>query len=92
MTSESEAVRKALNALHESGTEYMIVGSYAASVHGFTRATHDLDIVVSLRPQEVSKLADALGDEFFLDVEPARDAVRRGEMFNAIHIDSGIRV
>ena len=92
MTSESEAVHKALNALRELGLDYMIVGSHAASVHGFTRATHDLDIVVSLHSEDIGKLAEALGEEFFLDVESARDALRRGDMFNAIHVDSGIKM
>lgn len=92
MTSESEAVRRVLNALDISGIEYMIVGSYAASIHGFARATHDLDMVVSLNAEDVSGLADLLGDEFFYDVESARSAVERGDMFNAIHMDSGIKL
>lgn len=54
--SESEAVRKALKAFGMSGIEYMIVGTHAASIHGFTRAAHDLDIVVSLHSEDVGGL------------------------------------
>jgi hypothetical protein len=92
VTSELEVVRKALTAMLESGIDYMIVGSHAASVHGFTRATHDLDIVVSLRVEDIYNLAHSLGDDFFLDVESAAKAVSRKDLFNAIHMNSGVKV
>lgn len=92
MTSQGEVLRKVLSALAESGAEYMIVGSFAASVHGFTRATHDIDIVLSIPPESVSDLARALGGDFFMDEESARGAVARKEMFNVIHLDTGVKV
>jgi hypothetical protein len=70
----------------------MIVGSIAATLHGFSRATHDIDIVISTVPEAIPALAAALGDEFYLDVEPACAAVERRDMFNAIHMDSGLKV
>jgi len=92
MTTEIQAVQKALDALREAHIDYMIVGSHAASVHGFTRATHDLDIVVSLSVEDIDNLANSLGDEFFLDVESATKAVSKKDLFNAIHMNSGVKI
>jgi len=92
MTSQAEVLRKLLSALAESGAEYMIVGSFAASVHGFTRATHDVDIVLSIPPESVSDLARALGGDFFMDEKSARSAIARKDMFNVIHLDAGVKV
>jgi len=62
LVTEIEAIHKVLAVLEEYGIEYMIVGSYAAAMHGFIRTTHDLDLVVSLQTEQVSALASALGD------------------------------
>lgn len=92
MTSQLEAVRHVIAALQAAAIDYMIVGSHAASVHGFTRATHDLDIVVTLHMDDVSSMADSLGDDFFVDTESAGRAISRRDMFNVISISSGIKI
>lgn len=92
MASQVKAIHTALDALHTAELQFMLVGSIAASYHGFSRATHDLDVVIALDAGDVTKLADALGDEFFLDVESACEAVRRSDMFNAIHMPSGVKI
>lgn len=92
MVTEIEAIHKVLAILEEYGIEYMIVGSYAAGLHGFIRTTHDLDLVVCLKPEQVDKLADSLGDEFYLDRQSALQAVERHDMVNTIHMDSGLKV
>ena len=92
MTEETEAFRRVLSVLQDSQIEYMIVGSYAASLHGFVRTTHDLDLVIALTREQSDELAAALGDEFYLDTESAREAVEQHDMFNAIHLDSGVKV
>ena len=92
MVTEIEAIRRVLRILEESGIEYMIVGSYAASLHGFIRTTHDLDLVVCLKAEQVGGLASALGEEFYFDQQSALDAVAQQDMVNAIHLDSGVKV
>ena len=92
VTSQTEAIRKVLQALEQAGIPYMIVGSVAASFHGFSRATHDLDVVASLTPESVHKLADALGEEFYFDEQAALKAAAQHDVANAIHMESGIKV
>jgi len=92
MTSQADVLREVLFALQSTGDQYMIVGSVAASFHGFSRATHDIDIVISLAPDAVRALASALGEGFYFDEISARRAVERRDMFNVIHMESGIKV
>jgi hypothetical protein len=92
LTTEIETIRRVLAVLQESEIEYMVVGSYAATLHGHMRTTYDLDLVVRLLPEQVSRLASALGEDFYLDVESAREAIERCDMFNAIDMGSGLKV
>ena len=88
----SEAILRVLSILGQFEIPYMIVGSYAASAYGFTRRTHDLDVVVALTPEHVPRLADALGEEFYFDQQSALEAIECDDMVNAIHLDSGEKI
>ena len=92
MTSYSEVVREVLSALESAGVPYMVVGSFAASIYGVSRATHDLDVVVALTPDAVTSLQAALGDGFYFDELSAQEALERSDMFNILHIESGLKV
>jgi hypothetical protein len=49
-----------LRALSAARVEYIIVGGFAATLHGSARLTEDLDIVYSRSPQNIERLARAL--------------------------------
>ena len=49
-----------LRVLVESGTEFVLIGGIAASVHGSARATYDVDIVYSRAPENIARLVAAL--------------------------------
>jgi predicted nucleotidyltransferase len=49
-----------LRLLNSAGIEYLIVGGYAVSYHGYPRPTGDLDVWVATRPDTAAKLVDAL--------------------------------
>jgi len=70
--------------LDEQKISHMIVGSFAASLHGFSRATHDIDLVIAVNADELSSLLKALGDGYYYDHQTAFDALTRHEMFNII--------
>ena len=52
--------RALLEALENESVEFILVGGMAATVHGSIRTTRDLDIVYSRRPENISKLVNAL--------------------------------
>jgi predicted nucleotidyltransferase len=50
---------KILKRLHKYKLKYLIAGGVAVNLHGYTRATADLDIIISLADSEVSKFVKA---------------------------------
>jgi hypothetical protein len=96
MTPEApEALRvlvQVVEALEELGLRYHVGGSYASSVHGVPRQTQDIDLVVNLPMNLVDKLVQSLSDDFFVQEDPARSAVQERQSFNAVHLDSGLKV
>ena len=71
--------REFLKSLNASHVEYLIVGGYAVGLHGYPRATIDLDIWVRAVPANASRIVDAvrgfgfdtsvLSEELFLKPE-----------------------
>lgn len=51
-----------LRLLNGQGVEYLVIGDYAVAVHGYVRATGDLDIFVELSEENVGRLMAALKD------------------------------
>lgn len=79
-------------AIESCGGEYFVGGSLASSVDGEPRATNDIDFVMDLPMGRVSDLRQALGDDFELDVDMLRDALRRGSCANAFYLPMVLKV
>lgn len=86
------AIEPIVDAFEDLGVLYSVVGSIASSSHGMPRSTIDIDLVANLRMPHVAPLVAALTDTYYLDEDAARDAVRRRAMFNAIHLETMLKV
>ncbi|MCL4741075.1 MAG: hypothetical protein KJZ54_02625 [Phycisphaerales bacterium] len=83
----------AVRALDAVGIPYMLTGSYALSVAGAIRSTHDIDIVVELDEASLPALLDAFpASRFHVRRTAALDAVRRRSMFNVLDEEEGDNV
>ena len=49
-----------LGTLSDAGVEYILVGGFAATLHGSARVTFDLDVVYARRTENIARLAAAL--------------------------------
>lgn len=78
--------------LEAAGLEYHVGGSFASSIHGVPRITQDIDLVVDLPPRAIKALVGSLSRCFFVQEDAVREAVRERRSFNAIHLDSGLKV
>ena len=87
-----DVLRQILEELTAAEVDHMVVGSFASSVYGERRDTHDIDLVVVLTKDAVGRLADRLGAEYYCDPDAALEAVDRRDMFNIIHCQSGDKV
>ena len=78
--------------LEQEGIRYVLVGSFASSIHGMYRSTADIDILADIKADKVRPLFEALRDNFYVDEQAMREAVTQRRTFNAIHFDSVFKV
>ena len=55
-------IERVLAALNEAGVRYLVVGGVAVVLHGHLRITADLDLVVQLEEENLSRALRALAD------------------------------
>jgi hypothetical protein len=81
--------------LNQIGVRYLVSGSVAAILYGEPRLTHDVDFVIFLRPEDVSRLRAVFPpDEFYVpppEVIHAEIAREQRGHFNVIHMDTGFK-
>ncbi len=92
MDSPANALQQLLAVLDRMELPYYVGGSVASSVHGVPRLTMDVDVVVSLREDQVNELAGLLASEFYVDAPTIRNAIAAGRAFNVIHLQSAYKV
>jgi hypothetical protein len=92
---EADLLELFVRPLGEAGIKYLVSGSMAAMLYGEPRVTHDVDLIVLLRPDDIPRLRRIFPEgKFYLPpdivilTELARD--RRGH-FNIIHPESGLK-
>lgn len=52
-----------IKSLNDNGVRYLVVGGYAAALHGYPRYTKDMDVWVEMTVENASKIIKAL-DQF----------------------------
>lgn len=91
--SAGELLRRLVAKLDAAGVPYMVAGSFASTYHGVPRTTQDIDIVISPSTESLGLLLAALPEEeYYVDADVARDALRRRSQFNVIDMASGWKV
>ena len=83
------SVARTLEAL---GIMHTIGGSIASAFAGEPRSTIDIDIVVALDESQVPALIAALGDDFYVDEEAIRRAIRERASANLIHHATQLKI
>jgi hypothetical protein len=88
----SQALDPVIQALENLGIPYQIVGSIASSAYGIARATLDVDLTADISDRQVRPFVERLQDTYYIDGDRVRDAVARRSSFNAIHLQSMVKV
>jgi len=63
--------KKFLKLLNSNGVEYLLIGGYAVSIHGYMRATNDLDVWVNTSPENAARIVHALHEFGFAGAAPS---------------------
>ena len=91
--SQQELLKYVVAVLEAAGIPYMITGSTVSSLQGQPRTTHDIDIVVGIRPSVIPAILAAFPPpKFYVDEDAIRDAVATSSMFNVIDIEGGDKI
>jgi len=70
-------VAKLAHVFDELAIRYVVGGSLASSIYGIPRATQDVDLIAEIELSHVETIANTLSEEFYVDVEMIRDAIKR---------------
>jgi hypothetical protein len=91
--SATDVFRRIVATLDQVGVPFMLTGSFASSLHGVTRATQDIDLVIAPSEDQLRALvANLPRDAYYVDLEAALDALRRRSQFNVIDLETGWKV
>jgi hypothetical protein len=71
----------------------MLTGSLVSSFQGAPRATHDIDLVVTISAAEIPRLLSAFPTpDYYLDEQAAGSAIASGGHFNLLDVVEGDKV
>lgn len=85
MSEELEVLKEVVQRLDKGSIAYMITGSTAANFYTVPRMTRDIDIVVELLERDVERFIQLFQNDYYLESETVRGAVKNKGMFNLIH-------
>jgi hypothetical protein len=72
---------------------YFVTGAVACIAYGEPRFTNDIDIVVDIKDEHIAQLKKCFPEEeYYLDSDAAREAIKRRHQFNIIHPASGLKI
>ena len=76
--------------LNKHQVDFVIVGAYAVGLHGYIRATTDIDILVKPKPENAVRVSAALKEFNGVEVDPAKikgnTIIELGVKPNGLHI------
>ena len=91
--SQQELLKKVVNALDQTGIQYMVTGSVVSSLQGEPRSTHDVDLVVAIRKSDTRKLVKLFQQpDYYLDEQSMVEAIDQKNVFNLIAVQEGYKV
>lgn len=92
MLDELVILKTVAERLNKSNIPYMISGSVAMNYYAQPRMTRDIDIVVDLRFPDIETFYNLFKDDFYMDLDMVKTAVKNRGMFNIIHSGELVKI
>ena len=92
MINELEVLKIVVKRLESAGIPYMITGSIAANFYTTPRMTRDIDIVIEIGENDAEVLFSLFSDDFYIDKNSIRNAIRDKQIFNIIHKEGVVKI
>jgi hypothetical protein len=87
-----DVLKEVSQILDDLGIPYMLTGSLAMNYYSEPRMTRDIDIVISLRDEDVKPVLSAFKDDYYISSDAMAEAMKYNFMFNIIHNSSMVKV
>jgi hypothetical protein len=80
-----------VRSLVDAGVQFVLVGGFAVQLHGFVRTTLDLDLVLAMNDENLSRFIDVAKAHGLAPVIPAPiEALRNTALINQWHREKGM--
>ena len=89
---ETEILKDVVSKLDTAAIPYMLTGSFAMSYYAQPRMTRDIDLVVSIKKENIDILESLFKEDYYVSKQAIIEAVSKTSMFNIIHNQSVIKV
>lgn len=78
--------------LKKADIDYMLTGSFVSNYYSIPRTTHDADVVIQTKRENLKIFINLVNDDFYVDEEYPFIALSNKKMFNIIHYESGFKI
>jgi hypothetical protein len=92
VSEELQVLKEVARRLDRAKIAYMVTGSIATNFYTVPRMTRDIDIVIELSEEDLSRFIALFESDYYLEPETVRDAVKNRGMFNIIQNEYVIKV
>ena len=85
-------VEEVIGVLGQLSIPYAVGGSWASSLLGKMRFTHDADLTVEPFPGKEADFVASFGEDYYVSRSAVEEAIRHRSSFNVIHLPSNFKV
>ncbi len=89
---EIDILKDVADKLTKNNIAYMISGSVAMNFYTIPRMTRDIDIVILIDNNDIDKIFAIFKDDYYIDKDMIKDAVKNLSIFNIIHLKEVIKI
>jgi hypothetical protein len=90
---QNELLLSVVNCFEKLRIPYFVTGAIASIAYGEPRFTNDIDIVADMQLAHIHEFKSCFPEnEFYLDVDSMREAIKQRSQFNIILPESGLKV
>lgn len=93
-TDQAELLKVIASLLSKYKIPYMITGAWSMIYYGRPRASHDIDFVVDLKPEDIEifiKALQTLSSDFSYDVNDIKKSVTEKNIFQILHLPTYLK-
>lgn len=91
--SQFELLKDVVEFLEKRNTPYMLTGSIVSSFQGEPRTTHDIDIMILLKKEDVNSLLSIFSPPtYYIDKDMVLDGIQNKKMFKLLNTVTGDKI